>query len=233
MALFYSNFQQAINPQITKSYVGGNINYMHKLIFTSSRLSFYIVLVLALPIVFETEYILRMWLKTVPYNTAVFVRLSMVYCVVMSMANPLIIGNFATGKIKALQLSVGVINCMVLPIAWIWLKLGGDQATVYWSLIITAVVAYGVRLCVVKKQLLFSLRKYIKECSLPMLAVLIVCSASVWGIRFIMPETDMWRFAGTTVFSISIVCVSVWLFGITHEERLLVKRFITKNRYND
>jgi O-antigen/teichoic acid export membrane protein len=222
---FYFNFLQAVNPQITKSYAVGEMNYMHKLMFTSSRLSFYIVLVLALPIVFETGYILRLWLKTVPENAVLFTRLSMPVSAIGSMAGPLITSNYATGKIKTLLLSVGVINCMVLPLSWIWLKLGGDPATVYWSWLIIVAVAFVVRLFVVKRQLGFSLRKYLKECLLPITAVSVVCIVAVWGARFIMSEADLWRLVATTFMSVVIVVVSVWLLGITPEEKRLVKEF--------
>jgi len=226
------NFQQAINPQITKSYAANDMNYMHKLIFTSSRLSFYIVLLLALPIVFETEYILQLWLKTVPDNTVEFIRLSMIVCAVLALANPLITGNHATGNVKLLLLTVGTINGMVLPLAWIWLKIGGGQTVIFWSWIIIVIVAFIVRLFVVKTQLRFSLQKYLKECLLPIVAVLFICFFAVFGAQFIMSETNLFRLIETVLFSTFVLIASVWLFGVSAEERQLVKKFIVKTIFS-
>ena len=228
VTLFYQSFLQAVNPQITKSYAGDDMRYMHRLIFTSSRLSFYIVLLLALPIIFETEYILQLWLKIVPDNATIFTQLSMVFCAVMAMAHPLITGNYATGKIKTLLLTVGVIKCMVLPFAWLWLKVGGQQTTVYLSWILITIVAFIVRLFVVKRQLQFSLWKYFKQCLLPVFEVAAISIVMVWFFCFFVPEVSLLRLICLIPLSIVIVSVSVWLLGITKEEKEMLKLFVNR-----
>lgn len=60
----------ALNPQITKSYAAGDRNYMMTLIFQGARLSFYMLLILALPVLVNTHYILNIWLNIVPEHTA-------------------------------------------------------------------------------------------------------------------------------------------------------------------
>lgn len=219
VSLFWSNFQQAVNPQITKSYSSGNLNYMHKLIFMSSRISFYIILLLTLPIYFEAEYILKLWLKQVPESAVIFTRLSMVVCLLSAIGQPLIIGNYATGKIKVLMLTVGIINCMCLPFAWVWLKLGGNQSSVYFAWIIVSMIAFIVRLFVVKKQLQFSFDKYFRGCLLPVGIVSCVCTTVVYIFNLFMREQSFVKFVCITACSIIIVGISVWLFGITKDER--------------
>ena len=46
---FVSNFQTALNPQITKSYASGNYDYMMQLIFQGARLSYYILMTMFPP----------------------------------------------------------------------------------------------------------------------------------------------------------------------------------------
>jgi len=226
VSLFYMNFQQAVNPQITKSYAAGDINYMHKLIFSSSRLSYFIVLLLALPVFFETEYILNLWLKTVPDNTVIFTRLSMIICAISALANPLITGNYATGKIKTQLLTVGVINCMVLPLAWLWLKAGGDQKVVFLSLIIVTVTAFIVRLYIVKRQLRFSLWNYIYNCLLPLIGVTIISITFIWGFNYLLLESSLIKLVCIILLSLFILSVSVWFLGITKDERYLVQNYL-------
>ena len=72
---FCVNFQTALNPQITKSYASDDMAYMHKLIFTSSKFSYYLLLLLSLPVILETPVILKWWLGIVPGHTVAFVRL--------------------------------------------------------------------------------------------------------------------------------------------------------------
>lgn len=71
---FVSNFMTALNPQITKSYAVKNYTYMMTLIFQGARLSFYMLLLLSLPIIINTHYLLTLWLNTVPEHTVLFVR---------------------------------------------------------------------------------------------------------------------------------------------------------------
>ena len=59
---FVTNFMIALNPQITKSYASGNHKYMMMLIFQGARLSYYMLLLLSLPIIINTQYILTLWL---------------------------------------------------------------------------------------------------------------------------------------------------------------------------
>lgn len=63
---FVTNFMTALNPQITKSYAAGDRDYMMTLINQGARLSFYMLLLLSLPVLVNTHYILSLWLKIVP-----------------------------------------------------------------------------------------------------------------------------------------------------------------------
>ena len=63
---FVTNFMTALNPQITKSYASGDRDYMMTLIYQGARLSFYMLLLLSLPVLVNTHYILSLWLKSFP-----------------------------------------------------------------------------------------------------------------------------------------------------------------------
>ena len=72
---FVTNFMTAVNPQITKSYASGDKAYMLSLVKKSSKMSFFLLFIIALPMLFNTEYLLEIWLKDVPAQSASFVRL--------------------------------------------------------------------------------------------------------------------------------------------------------------
>ena len=72
---FVGNFQMALNPQITKNYAAGNLEQMHSLMFRSARFSFLLLFFLSLPVLLETEFILTLWLKTVPDNAVIFTQI--------------------------------------------------------------------------------------------------------------------------------------------------------------
>ena len=101
---FVSNFMTALNPQITKSYASGDRQYMLTLIFQGARLSFYMLLLLSLPVLVNTHYILVIWLKIVPEHAVLFVQLILIFAMSESISNPLITAMLATGKIKKYQM---------------------------------------------------------------------------------------------------------------------------------
>lgn len=100
---FVLNFQMALNPQITKTYAQGEMQEMHKLMYRSARFSFFLLFFLSLPVLFETKFILTVWLKIVPDNTVVFLRIMLCTSLIYTLSNPLIIANQATGKVRKYQ----------------------------------------------------------------------------------------------------------------------------------
>ncbi len=121
---FINNFMTAVNPQITKSYAENNKDYMNMLIYKSTQYSYYLLLILSLPVFFNTEYILQIWLKTVPEYTVEFVQLILILSMTDCLYRPLLTAHLATGNIKLLQIVVGGINLLNLPISFIFLKIG-------------------------------------------------------------------------------------------------------------
>ena len=98
---FVNNFTTAVNPQITKSYAQGDLDYMHKLVCRSAKLSAFLMLFFAVPIILETKTILTLWLKTIPEYATIFLQLTIISSFVDTvLANSLVTSMFATGNIK-------------------------------------------------------------------------------------------------------------------------------------
>lgn len=97
---FVGNFTVAINPQITKSYASGDREYMNKLVCRGARFSYFLLLIFIVPIVCEGDYILYLWLKTVPEYTPLFLRLILLGSLMTLLGNTMLTAISATGKIK-------------------------------------------------------------------------------------------------------------------------------------
>lgn len=128
---FIGNFQMAINPQITKTYANGEMEDMHKLMFRSARFTFYLLFVVSLPVLFETNFILTVWLKTVPENTVIFLRIMICVSLLYPLSNPLIIANQATGQVRNFQFVSGLILLFILPVSYICLSFGLPAYSVF------------------------------------------------------------------------------------------------------
>ena len=137
---FVINFQMAMNPQIVKSYASGDLKYMHKIIFQGAKYSFFLLFILSLPILLETELILKIWLKNVPEHTIIFTRLAIINVLIDSISGPLMTAAQATGNIKKYQAIVGGLLLLILPISYLFLIMGyPPEITLYISISISII----------------------------------------------------------------------------------------------
>lgn len=159
---FVSNFMTALNPQITKSYASGDKEYMMALIYQGARLSFYMLLLLSLPILINTHYILIIWLKLLPEHAVLFVRLILVFAMCESISNPLITAMLATGNIRNYQIVVGGLQMMNLPVSYICLRLGCMPESVLIVAIVISQCCLVARLYMLRGMIGLSFIQYIK-----------------------------------------------------------------------
>lgn len=218
---FVQNFNTALNPQITKSYASGNIHYMYNLVFKSARFSFFMLLVLSLPILIETEKILTLWLTVVPEHTVTFLRLILLTTWINSIANPMIVSVKATGKIKRYESVVGVIMLLILPISYLFLKLGYPPYIVFVVHLCMECVAQVARVLITRNLIGFSVTSFVKSVILRILFVT--------AIALILP-LSLYVFLDDSTLSFLMVCfssvlscaLSIYLLGLTNSERLMI-----------
>ena len=173
---FCNSFQTAINPQIMKSYAAGNKEYMYNLIIGSSKYSFLLLLLMALPLMIETEQVLQLWLYLVPEHTVTFLRIILLTTMVDVFANPLITSAQATGHIRNYQIIVGGILLLIVPVSYLVLKMGGDPQSVFVVHLCVVILAQFVRLWMIRRLIGISLQIYFQRAIIPLLRVcLVVC----------------------------------------------------------
>lgn len=148
---FVSNFQLALNPQITKRYAIGEIDSMTELIKIGTSISFYLLAIIIIPVIVRADYILSIWLIEIPNYTTIFLQLILLMALINSMYGPISTAVLATGKIKTYQIVVALIMCMDVPLSFLALKLGAAPSSVFIIGIFSAFVALIVRLALLNK----------------------------------------------------------------------------------
>lgn len=219
---FVGNFQMALNPQITKSYAKGEMEEMHQLMFRSARFSFYLLFLLSLPVLFETNFILTIWLKTVPENTVTFLRIMICTSLIYSLANPLIVANQATGKVKKYQAICGSILLMILPISYVCLKLGCPAYSVFIVHFIMESITQIVRMVMLRPLIGIRVRDYFINIYKKVSFVIILSIIVPFFVYENLNDTIL-RF-----FIVCIVCVLsvgtvVYTIGLSNNERVFVR----------
>ena len=229
---FCVNFQTALNPQITKSYAAGDMDYMYGLVFTSSKFSYYLLLLLSMPVILETQVVLQWWLGIVPEHTVAFVRLILVISMVDSLANPLIQAASATGRIRKYQSVVGTMLIMILPISYVALKLNSSPEGVFVVQLIVFCVALFARLWMLRSLIGLSLRAYCRKAVLPMASVT-VASAVVPLTVYLLMQPSLLRFLLVCAVSLVSVVVTVYCLGLASNERVFIRERlkVLKNKF--
>lgn len=219
---FVGNFQMALNPQITKTYAKGELNEMHKLMFRSARFSFFLLFFLSLPVLFETDFILTVWLKTVPDNTIVFLRIMICTSLIYTLSNPLIVANQATGNVRRYQAVCGTILLMILPVSYICLRLGCPAYSVFVVHFLMESLTQMVRMFLLRPLIGIRIRDYFRYIYLPVLLVIAISVILPTIVYFNMDDTVV-RFLVVGIVCVLSVSVTAYTLGLSRNEQVFVK----------
>lgn len=224
---FVTNFMTAVNPQITKSYAGGDREYMFSLMSKSSSMSFYLLFILVMPVLFNTEPILALWLKDVPDHSVLFVQLFLILALSEAFSNPLITAQLATGRIRNYQLLVGGLQLLNLPVSYLFLKNGAmPEVTVIVAIVISQ-ICLSARLFMLKSMIGFSVREYLIRVYLRALATAAVSVVLFVPLDIVMPDSTLGFLLDIAVCML-VTSTSVYIIGLNRDEKKLVTSFVNK-----
>lgn len=218
---FVQNFMTALNPQITKSYASGDREYMMTLIFQGARLSFYMLLVLSLPVLINTHYILVIWLKLVPEHAVLFVQLILIFAMCESISNPLVTAMLATGKIRNYQIIVGGLQMLNLPISYVCLKLGCIPESVLIVAIVISQSCLVARLYMLRSMIGLSSVQYMKKVYFNIIVVALL-SIAVPGLLSKYLEESLLSFVILSFAAIVCTIIVEFYVGCNGKEREFV-----------
>jgi len=231
---FFTSFYSAVKPQIVKYYASGEHKELVSLVIRSSKFSFYLLLMVALPAMLEAPFLVDLWLGEIPEYVVVFFRLLVIASAVDSMSSPLMTTANATGRIVLYQVTLGVLKLLTLPIAYVCLRLGMAPESVFVVTVGVSCVCLLVRLVIVKYLLpAFQLKRFFVEV-LVVCALVTVTSSVVPVLLHVFVNHDILRFLLTVFSSIISSLLMISLLGLSKDERVFifgkVKRFLFRNK---
>lgn len=217
---FVSNLQLAMNPQLIKSYASDDRDYTEKLMHYGSKYNFFLLLMLALPLLLRTEQVLQLWLVEPPAYAAVFLQLMLVNLLLDSLSKPLMTAAQATGKIRGYQMVVGGILLLNLPVAYVVLSLGYGAASVFVVAIVLTLCASIARIFMLKRIMAFSFRLFCRQALGRIVLVCVVAVALCWGLSANYSSAASW-WSVLSFSGLAALCTlgSVWLLGLEARER--------------
>ena len=218
---FITNFQVALNPQITKAYASNETNYLSQLIIKGAKYSALLFFLLGFPLFFKAYYILHLWLGQVPDYTVLFLKLIIIQTLIESLSYPLITTLLATGKVKVYQILVGGILILNLPLSYIALKVGFEPYITFIIAIFLSLVSLYIRLYLLSKQISFSM-KYFSQKVIMKIAYVILISIPIPLLFQFLRLNETLHFLISTFLCIICSIITIFLFGLEKDERIFI-----------
>lgn len=222
---FSSNFLMALNPQITKRYASGEREYAIKLVFYGSRFSLYLLLIISLPVILETDYILHIWLNNVPDYASSFVKLILAYSMIEAVSGTMITLMLANGNIKNYQIIVGGCQLLNFPLALVALYLGyTPESTIIISMFV-GTLCMVFRLIMLNKMVNFPIKQFLINVYLNVCVVALMSSLIPYYLSYTL-NVGLMRFVTVTLSSVLSTTIMIYFVGCNSIERnLLNNRF--------
>lgn len=225
---FSNNFTTALNPQIIKSYANKDYDRMKSLVFRGGKFSFFLLMILSIPILLEANIILHIWLKSVPGYAVILTRLVVLLTLIECFAVTIGTSIQATGKIRNYQIFVAGIYLLNFPITYISYKFGAAPTAALIILIVLALINIFIRLYFFNIYLGISIFDYIKNVLLKSVIVMLFSCIFPIMIYKLMDEGYVRLLIITVVSGVSSA-ICIYLLGLQKTERQKVYIF-TKNK---
>ena len=227
---FAENFQMAYTPQIVKLYSQNKKKELFQLMNRSALLSYYLLFILAMPIVLNVDLVLGIWLKKVPLYAGMFCQWLIIYNLIDSLQAPMWKAITATGNIKVYEIWLNLVLMLNIPLSYYCLKVGMPPYTVVIVSVLINFLTAIIRTFHVKIQIGFPITSYMIDviCRSTFVSLLYL---SLWFIFHYFIQVNslldfILFFCGSCLCCISLI----YLFGINAQDKQLIKQLIY-NRY--
>lgn len=228
---FVSNMQLAFNPSLVQYYSSGEYEQLRSLLYKSSRYSFYLILLFALPLILNSDFVLRVWLgDSVPPYSNTFLIIILFCSILDAISGPLWVTVQAAGQIKKYQLVISSIILLNLPLVYLILKLDGSPLLAYSVGILMRFAITIYRVYFLSGIQVIRAWEYVKSVVRPALVVVIMAFALAILLNF------AWEYYWDSILTsivliilqIGMTGIIVVIMGLTSDERSALLFYLLK-----
>lgn len=225
---FINNFLTAVRPQVVKGFAEENYARMYGLTFKAIKFSLLIMLALVVPIFYEIDFILDLWLgDTYPPETSLFARIILITALFDVIEVGQNMAFHAIGRIKTGNIICGTIMILSLPISYVLLRFGYPSYVPFLVVIATNIINEILTLLIMKSYIDFSLSKLLVKTYLPVISVLTIAFAIPFGVCQMMSDGVSRFFINLVVVEISVLSFG-WLIGLSRNEKSKIISIVYK-----
>lgn len=232
--VFSTNFSAALHPPIIKAHAADEREQMFSLVIMGSKIAFFLIWIVTLPLLAVMPWVLNVWLDNYPLETVLFTRLALIENAIMAISLTLMTAVRATGKLQLYELSLGLLQAMVLLISWLLARAGYPAYSVYLVAIAINIVMFAVRLAITSHLTGLHAGVFLRRVGLPVVLVVGVSTGLVGGIFWLMPDLMEFKLRPASIAALMLICMLpvgvVYALGMSGEERRSLHAMIRKRR---
>lgn len=223
---FINNIYMATRPAITKAYSVGEEEEMWKLVYISSKMAFYLMTALSVPLLLELNEIFDLWLKDYPSYAIPIARILIITSLMETMTNQIVAVFQAENRIKKLQQYSSGLLLFNIPLSYIALKVWSSYA------LLPYFVAFFISLCnivlflyIARKEVGLNVADYINNVLLKEIIVFGTLSIALFVLQN-MFEQSLFRLFLIVIATVALCFPIVWFCGLnTVEKGMAVRAF--------
>lgn len=225
LASFANNFRHAQTPQLMKLYAAKRSADMWSLTEKGTRAAYFLMLVFAVPVVLETDFILKLWLGQVPDYASVFTKLLIIDVLTMLLIGNLVTLNNATGKIRAFSILHYFNSFLILIISYFLCKAGYAPHYVFLVPIVLRPLVFVITFIILRFNVDLSLVFFAKKVLVPIFLVSVVSFLPFHFLNKIVPNS-FYHSCLIIVVSIFWTSLTIVAVGLRGGERIMLINFV-------
>lgn len=164
-------------PSIMQAHGAGDDEKMMKIATMSSKLSFFISSITAIPLIVYMQEILELWLKEIPEYTVEFCTLMIMSFIILQLTAGVNRAIYAVGKIKNYQILITLVMYLIIPVGYLLLKLNFDIMSIFCVILIAQLVILAIEIIYIKVLVPFNISNYVSFIIKSMVLFIIVVVA--------------------------------------------------------
>lgn len=223
--VFVNNLGTASDPQITQSYASGNYEHTFSLVEKISKYSMFIMILVTFSISVELEFLLKLWLGTLPEGILVLSRWMLLSLLVRSINSSCGSIIQASGHVKWFQIISSALLLLGLPISWLLYKWGMPPVAIIIAFTVTDFISRIIYLWLMQLIINFNVLHFSKKVFLPVIKILCLLGVYLYVYNFLMIQTDSMRVMGICLSFIFSVCACLFV-GMNRLERNTILLYI-------
>lgn len=222
---FVLNVKQPMVPQMMAAYGVGDKQSMYRLINYGTKITALMMMVMTLPVIFEIDFLLKLWLKTPPDYTSNLVVLVLVNINISSFTYFLYQGVHATGNITKQQVWMSLLFMLNIVLIYLCFKVGFNFYSALYATIFISICQCFVNLIMARRYYSYSIAFFIRDSILPcLIAAIIICSA-LFGITCFC-DSSIWRALLTGAVGVGLNILLGYYIVLNTDERKKTLSFV-------